>query len=212
VITRLRIRIAGPVLAILGLVLVLVLVLGVGRLLPQEPLVALAIAVAVLLLGLTLADPTIIPQLAVPVLLVVVRVRLGGPELSASDLVLFLAVWPAVALGQRPYSAPLRTLLWLVTLYQAATLFAVVNNPYTANTVEWLHAALLTAGALVVGWALGRAGRGAVACSWPGSESSPFRRWRRAYPPSEKGSSRSTHGSPSRCTRTSPAAYLLWAH
>ena len=162
-ITRLRIRIAGPVLAILGLVLVLVLVLGVGRLLPQEPLVALAIAVAVLLLGLTLADPTIIPQLAVPVLLVVVRVRLGWPELSASDLVLFLAVWPAVALGQRPYSAPLRTLLWLVTLYQAATLFAVVNNPYTANTVEWLHAALLTAGALVVGWALGRAGRGAVA-------------------------------------------------
>jgi polysaccharide biosynthesis protein PslJ len=163
VITRLRNRIAGPVLTILGLVLVLVLVLGVGRLLPQEPVVAVAIAVAVLLLGLTLADPTIIPLLAVPVLLVVVRVRLGGAELSASDLVLFLAFWPAVALGQRPYSAPLRSVLWLVTLYQAATLFAVVNNPYTANTVEWLHAALLTAGALVVGWALGRAGRGAVA-------------------------------------------------
>ena len=164
-ITRARNRITGPVLSILGLAMVLVLVLGVGRLLPQEPLIAVAIAVAVLLLGLTLADPTIIPLLAVPVLLVVVRVRLGGAELSASDLILFLAFWPAVALGQRPYSAPLRSLLWLVTLYQAATLFAVVNNPYTANAVEWLHAALLTAGALVVGWALGRAGRGAVALS-----------------------------------------------
>jgi O-antigen ligase len=163
VITRARNRIGRPLLLILGLVTVLVLVLGVGRLLPQEPLVAIAIAVAVLLLGLTLADPTIVPLLAVPVLLVVVRVRLGGGELSVSDLVLFVAFWPAVALGQRPYSAPLRSLLWLVTLYQAATLFTVVNNPYTANMVEWMHAALLTAGALVVGWALGRAGRGAVA-------------------------------------------------
>ncbi len=98
-ITRVRDRLAGPVFWVLGVVLVLVLVLGVGRLVPQEPSIAIGVAVAVLMLGLTLADPTIIPLLAVPALLVVARVRLGGAEISVSDVVLFLAFWPAVALG-----------------------------------------------------------------------------------------------------------------
>ncbi len=39
-----------------------------------------------------------------------------------------------------------------------ATLFTVVANPYLLNAVEWFHAWLLVAGALVVGWAVGRAG------------------------------------------------------
>ena len=164
-ITRVRDRLAGPMFWVLGVVLVLILVLGVGRLVPQEPVIAIGIAVAVLMIGLTLADPTIIPLMAVPAILVVARIRMGGTEISVSDVILFLAFWPAVALGQRPYSASLRSLLWLVTLYQAATLFTVVNNPYSANVVEWFHAALLTGGALVVGWALGRAGRAPVALS-----------------------------------------------
>ncbi len=162
---RVRHRVAGPVLAALGVLFVLALVLGVGRLVPQEPVIAAAIAVAVLMVGLTLADPTIIPLLTVPALLVVVRVRAGGADLSASDLALFGAFWPAIALGQRPYSPALRALLWLVTVYQAASLLTVVNNPYAANVVEWFHAALLTGGALVVGWVLGRAGRGPVTVS-----------------------------------------------
>ena len=162
-IARARLRLGGPLLAALGLLLLVALVLGVARLVPQEPIIAAAIAVTVLLIGLTLADPTIIPLFGVPLLLVVIRVQAGGAELSVSDLVLFLAFWPAVILGQRPYSAPLRSLLWLVTLYQAATLFTVVNNVYLANAVEWVHAGFLTAGALIVGWALGRAGRAPVA-------------------------------------------------
>jgi len=59
----------------------------------------------------------------------------------------------------------MRALLWLTVVYQAATLFTVVANPYTANLIEWFHAWFLTGGALVVGWALGRAGRGGVALS-----------------------------------------------
>ena len=54
-------------------------------------------------------------------------------------------------------------LLWLAAVYQARTLFTVVNNPYTANAVEWFHAWFLTGGALIVGWALGRAGRAPAA-------------------------------------------------
>ena len=115
------------------------------------------------MLGLTLADPTVIPLLAMPVLLVVVRVSAGGIALSVSDVVLFVAFWPAVVLGRRPYSPPMRSLLWLTAVYQACTLFTVVANPFTANAVEWFHAWFLTGGALIIGWALGRAGRGAVA-------------------------------------------------
>jgi hypothetical protein len=163
VIARVRARLGAPVVAAFGVLAVLALVLGVGRLIPQEPVIAVVVAAVVLMVGLTLADPTIIPLLGVPLILVVVRVQAGGADLSVSDLVLFLAFWPAVALGQRPYSPPLRSMLWLVTLYQAATLFTVVNNVYLANAVEWVHAGFLTAGALVVGWALGRAGRAPVA-------------------------------------------------
>jgi O-antigen ligase len=132
---------------------------------PSYPIVALGIAAAVLLLGLTMADPTIIPLLSIPLLLVVVRVGAGGVDLSMSDVVLFMAFWPAVVLGERPYSPPLRALLWLTVVYQAATLFTVVANPYTANVIEWFHAWFLTGGALIVGWALGRAGRGGPALS-----------------------------------------------
>ena len=160
--TRMRELVTGPVAWALALLTLVVLLLAVGRLVPSYPIIALGIAAAVLLLGLTLADPTVIPLLSIPLLLVVVRVGAGGVELSVSDVVLFVAFWPAVVLGQRPYSPPMRTLLWLTVAYQVATLFTVVANPYTANAVEWFHAWFLTGGALVVGWALGRAGRGGV--------------------------------------------------
>jgi O-antigen ligase len=162
---RVRELLKGPVAWALALLMLVVLLLAVGRLVPSYPIIALAIAAAVLLLGLTLADPTVIPLLSLPLLLVVVRVSVGGVELSVSDVVLFVAFWPAVVLGQRPYSPPMRALLWLTIAYQVATLFTVVANPYTANAVEWFHAWFLTGGALVVGWALGRAGRGGVALS-----------------------------------------------
>jgi hypothetical protein len=154
--------VTGPVAWALALLTLVVLLLAVGRLVPSYPIIALGIAAAVLLLGLTLADPTVIPLLSIPLLLVVVRVGVGGVELSISDVVLFVAFWPAVVLGQRPYSPSMRALLWLTVAYQVATLFTVVANPYTANAVEWFHAWFLTGGALVIGWALGRAGRGGV--------------------------------------------------
>ena len=52
----------------------------------------------------------------------------------------------------------MRQVMWLGVLYQFATLFTVIRNPYTANLVEWFHAGLLVLGALVVGWAIGRRG------------------------------------------------------
>ncbi len=64
----------------------------------------------------------------------------------------------SLLLGKRPYSRPLRQLLWLNLFYQFTTLFTVIVNPDAANTIEWFHAWLLVSGALIVGWALGRAG------------------------------------------------------
>jgi O-antigen ligase len=164
-VSRVRQLVVGPVAWALALLTVVALLLAVGGLVPSYPIVALGIAAAVLLLGLTMADPTIIPLLSIPLLLVVVRVGAGGADLSLSDVVLFVAFWPAVVLGERPYSPPMRALLWLTVVYQAATLFTVVANPYTANLIEWFHAWFLTGGALIVGWALGRAGRGGPALS-----------------------------------------------
>jgi hypothetical protein len=144
--------------SVLSAAAVLALLLGVGGIVPTRPELAVVVAVVILALGLTLVEPAVIPLLMTPLLLVTARVDLGAVDLSWSDLALFVAFWPAVFLGRRPYSSAMRTLLWLSFLYQVLTLFAVVSNPYQANVVEWFHAWLLVSGALVVGWAMGRGG------------------------------------------------------
>jgi hypothetical protein len=122
--------------------------------------VVTAAAIGVLVIGLVLTGsiPLAIPLLAMPALFIVERVGFGAGDLTASDVALAAAFATAVLLGKRPYSAPMRQLLWFNLLYQFATLFTVIVNPQVANTVEWFHAWLLISGALVVGWALGRAG------------------------------------------------------
>lgn len=137
---------------------VVVLLAQVGRMVPGQPVIAGLLALSVLALGVSMVEPAIIPLATMPLLVVVARVSGGGIDLSVSDAALFAAFWPAVFLGKRPYSPPMRSLLWLNALYQVATLFTVVANPYLLNTVEWFHAWLLVSGALVVGWAVGRAG------------------------------------------------------
>lgn len=145
----------GWVLAVLAVAVILV---QVGRAVPHQPVLAGVVALAVLALGLSLAEPAVIPLAAMPAIVVIARVGGQGLNLSVSDVALFVAFWPALLLAKRPFSPPLRTLLWLSATYQVATLFTVVANPYRANVVEWFHAWLLVAGALVVGWAVGRAG------------------------------------------------------
>ena len=132
------------------------LVLVTGGLSATRPLYAVVLGVAVLAFGLTLMDAAIVPLALLLPLLVVLRVGVGGTNLSVSDFALFAAFWPAVLFSARPYSPALRNLLLLTVVYQATTLLTVVANPYRANLVEWVHAWLLTAGALIVGWSIGR--------------------------------------------------------
>lgn len=127
----------------------------------------LGIAVGALVIGavVTSSVPLAIALMAMPGLLIVERVGLGGGDLSVSDVALAAAFGCAVLLGARPYSRPLRALLWFNLFYQFTTLFTVIVNPYTENTFEWFHAWLLISGALVVGWALGAAGFARLALS-----------------------------------------------
>lgn len=140
-----------------GLVLAAV-ALAMGGLVPIAPLVPAAVAVLILALGITAAEPVAIPLLATPLLLVVQRANLGAADLSVSDLALAAATLAALVFTTRPFSRELRSLLWLNVAYQAATLFTVVLNPFTSNTVEWFHAWMLVSGSLLMGWTIGRAG------------------------------------------------------
>ena len=126
-----------------------------------------ASALALLAIGavLTSSKPLAIALMATPALFIVQRIGLGGGDLSVSDVALAAALGTAVLLGHRPYSRPMRALLWLNLLYQFGTLFTVIVNPYPENTFEWFHAWLLISGALIVGWALGRGGYAKYALS-----------------------------------------------
>ncbi|GAA1172438.1 hypothetical protein GCM10009584_11710 [Ornithinimicrobium humiphilum] len=138
--------------------LAVALTLAVAYLVPERPEVALGLAGTVLVAVAALVHPVTLPLLAMPLIVVVARVGGGGVDLTVSDVALGLAFAPAVVLAPRPFSPQLRTLLWLNVVYQAATLFTLVANPFLANTVEWFHAWMLVSGALLVGWAVGAAG------------------------------------------------------
>ncbi|MEL7976733.1 O-antigen ligase family protein [Isoptericola sp. F-RaC21] len=128
-----------------------------------DPTWGLGAAALVLTLGLVACSPSATIAFVMPALTLVPRVGAAGVDLSISDFALAAAFGIALVLGRRPFSRPVRSILWLTAVYQAATLFTVVANPYAANTVEWFHAWLLVGGAVVVGWAAARDGHGRLA-------------------------------------------------
>lgn len=132
--------------------------IAVGALTARQPLVGLVLAAAILGLGLTVAEPAVIPVLVVPASLVAARAPLGATGISYADVAMGIAVWPALLLGGRPYSVPVRRILWAVAAYEAITLLSLVNTPTRYGAVEWAHQLVLLAGSLVVGWAVGRRG------------------------------------------------------
>ncbi|RZS63476.1 O-antigen ligase [Agromyces ramosus] len=129
----------------------------------NAPMTAISLSALIIAAVITRSQPLAIALVAMPGLFIVQRVGLGGGDLSVSDVALAAAFGCALLLGERPYSLPLRRMLWLNLLFQFTTLFTVIVNPFPANTVEWFHAWLLVSGALVVGWALGAGGQARLA-------------------------------------------------
>ncbi|WP_426323431.1 O-antigen ligase family protein [Microbacterium sp. E-13] len=119
-----------------------------------------AVLIGMLVIGAALMPriPLAIALLATPGLIVVQRVGLGGTDLTVSDVALAAAFGSALLFGTYPLSSTMQQLLGLNLVYQFTTLLTVIVNPFAQNTVEWFHAWLLISGALLVGWALGRAG------------------------------------------------------
>ncbi|UNK70153.1 O-antigen ligase family protein [Microbacterium sp. H1-D42] len=119
-----------------------------------------AIALSAVIIGVVLSPrhPMILPLMAVPSAFVTARVGIGVGDLTVSDLAIALGFVTVVLLSRRDFSPTMRAMLWLNAIYQFATLFTVIVNPFPQNTVEWFHAWLLIAGALVLGWGIGRAG------------------------------------------------------
>jgi hypothetical protein len=139
--------------------------MGTGWLVAHRPVFALVVGIAVLIIAVAITTPVAIPLMAMPLLVVSQRLGAGPFDMTLSDWMLGLAFWPAALLSPRPLSRELRNLLWANAAYQALTLFTVVANPSMAGVVEWFHAWLLVSGALILGWALGRAGQARVGMS-----------------------------------------------
>ena len=138
--------------------LVMLFAFAVGGASQRSPALGVAIALGVLLLGVSAVQPAALPIVAVPLIVVSTRIGTEGLDLSVSDAALGLASVTALIFTFRPFSPPLRTLLWLNAGYQLVTLLTVTATPQLANTVEWFHAWMLVSGALIVGWTIGRAG------------------------------------------------------
>ncbi|WP_341975721.1 O-antigen ligase family protein [Microbacterium sp. LWO13-1.2] len=127
--------------------------------------VVTAAAIGAFLIGavLTASKPMAIALMATPALFIVERIGIGPGDLTVSDAALAAAFGTAVFLGDRDLSPPLKALLQLNLIYQFATLFTVIANPFAQNVIEWFHAWLLISGALLSGWAIGRAGKARTA-------------------------------------------------
>lgn len=144
-----------------GVVFAVYLLLDRG--VPNGAVMASAIALLVIGVVLTSAEPLAIALMATPALLITERLGAGGVDLTVSDAALAAALGTAVLLGKHDYSPPMKAMLWANLGYQFATLFTVIVNPFTQNTIEWVHAWVLISGALVAGWVIGRAGHARLA-------------------------------------------------
>ncbi len=155
-----RVAITRPTVAgVLAALAALPVLVGLARLGMKSGKYSLAGGLAVLGLGLYAIDPVAIPLIAIIGTGVVARLGGSSTNLSVSDALLFVATLAALPFVRTRESPVLRRLLWLIVLYESMTLLAVINHPYRADWIEWIHEAFLSAGALIVGWVVGRAGR-----------------------------------------------------
>lgn len=124
-----------------------------------------AVVIGVLMIAavITWSKPIATMLMATPAVFIVERIGLGGGDLTVSDAALAAGFGVAVLLGQHEHTPPMRAMLWLNLIYQFSTVFTVIVNPFQQNVVEWVHAWLLISGALILGWAIGRAGKAYIA-------------------------------------------------
>lgn len=145
----------GGLAALIGLPLI-------GYLASSHELYALGIGAVLLLFGVLVIDIRFLAVLAIPCTLIVLRAG-GASGLSVSDLVLFMGTLCALTVFRLRDAPEVRSLLWLLAIYQATTVLTVVDNFYRSNLIEWIHEAFLVGGSIIVGWVVAYAGRAKAA-------------------------------------------------
>lgn len=149
-----RLRAVGLLVLLVPLCLMLV---TVGRLTPERPLVVVAGAAALLLVTLVVTDPLSVVVLVVPGVWVVLRVGGGGIEMSGSDAL--LVVGTVCAMPFVPWQNPrLSRILVAVLIFEAFLLMSVIAHPTARGAFEWGHRFFLTGGSVIVGAALAATG------------------------------------------------------
>ena len=101
--------------------------------------VGLAAAGFVLVFGIFIADPLLLVVIALPGSLLIQRVGGSSTNLSAADLLVFVAAIVSlfhVRWKEAPY---LRQFLKGIVWFQAALILVVIAHPFRDNIVEWFH-------------------------------------------------------------------------
>lgn len=150
--------------SLLATVLAVVVAVLAGLHVSQRPELVLGLAAGLLVFLIGVYDASLLALVCCPAFLIVLRISVAGTDLAVSDLAIAVCAVAALVSGPRPYSPPLRALLWLCVGYQAALTVTLIATPYRANFIEWGHEWMLAAGALLVGWTLAASGRGTAAC------------------------------------------------
>jgi hypothetical protein len=138
---------------------VVVVAAGVAAVTVGNHKVGLALAALVLVVGVFIADPLLLVVLALPGALLIQRVGGSATNLSAADLLVFVAAIVAlfhVHWKDAPY---LRQFLRGIVWFQAVLLLVLVAHPFRANILEWLHRWSYLAGSVLVGWVIATHGR-----------------------------------------------------
>ena len=158
--TRLSGRAAGQrALGMLGWLSTVVVAAAIGIAVAGNRKVGLAAAGFVLVFGIFIADPLLLVVIALPGSLLIQRVGGSSTNLSAADLLVFVAAIVSlfhVRWKEAPY---LRQFLKGIVWFQAALILVVIAHPFRDNIVEWFHRWSYVAGSVIVGWVIATNGR-----------------------------------------------------
>ena len=134
-----------------------VAVCGAAVLVPQQPLLALAVAGGLLVAALLVQGNRLLLVAAVPAVWLGEIVRLAGGALSISDAFLIVAALSAL-LSLDLSRRAVRNAVFVIASYQAVQLLAVVHALTAYAAQEWAHRLLLVTGGVLIGAALVRRG------------------------------------------------------
>ncbi len=116
--------------------------------------VGLALAGLVLVFGILIADPLLFVVIALPGTLLVQRVGGASTNLSAADLLVFVAAIISLTYirwNEAPY---LKQFMKGIVWFLAILVLVVIAHPFRDNIVEWFHRWSYVAGSVLVGWVI----------------------------------------------------------